>query len=476
MSNKQLFSEKEILQQMNVLALTLLSYRGMANTKYFKNYGIIAKAPAKDDSLFAHELSLGIFTVHGSQHIFETKPSDLLADQKTIQYIQSRFNGKSVAILIKKPTKKIEEVCDTHGWKIIGNRTELSSNFENKIFFRKLLKQLSIPSPQHEALTVDQILHTSYSKLSQRLGSNLVFQFSQSRKHGGLQTIFVKNHDEYEQLLSAIKHSESSDSKIIVTEFIAGDPTSMLGCVTRYGILTGHPQLQIIDCPVTTNMEWGKGQFCGHDWSTASEKYSEATSFMEKIVVQIGEYLQSRGYLGIFGIDFIYDQKKKRIFPLECNARYTGSFPMYTLFERHQFASELEKFHLRELLQIDYPEKDFWEYQNKKSPGLNGAHLSLNNKFDTNVKIKKDLLPGIYKYNDRGNYEFLESSYDYRKLQNNNFLLIDGIRPLGSVIDKNVQLGKMIFPQRILKTHTELRSDVQKTIENIYQDWVEIEP
>jgi|SRR5579859_3960111 len=470
-----MFSEKEICQQMNVLALTLLSYRGIANIKYFKRYGIISKAPAQEDSQIAHGLSLGIFTVHDNKHIFETKPSDLLADQKTIHYIQSRFKNEPISILIKKPTKKIEEVCDTYGWKIIGNRVELSGNFENKIFFRKLLEELSISSLRHETQTVGSLLNISYTELTKRLSRDVVFQFSQSRKHGGLQTIFVKNQDDYKKLQTEMKSSESPDSLVIITEFFTGTPTSMLGCVTRYGILTGCPQLQIIDCSTVTNLDWGKGQFCGHDWSAASENYSGATQLMEKVVVKIGEYLHSKGYLGIFGIDFIYDQKRGRVFPLECNARYTGSFPMYTLFERQQFASELEKFHLRELLQIEYPKKDFDDHRNKKGQGLRGAHISLCNKFDADIKIKKDLLPGIYRYDKQGNYKFVKPSYEYEDLQNDNFLFIDGIRPFGSVVEKNVHLGKMIFPERILGSDTELKNDVQKTIEHIYQDWVEID-
>lgn len=355
-----------------------------------------------------------------------------------------------LGIFVYKSSAKIEAVCKKNGWQLIANPPEIRDPFENKKIFREILVKLGLQPIEGQILKLAEFKEDIFKKMQEKYGQELVLKLPEVRQGGGKGNTFVKDVADLERLWRKVKDlSEDYELKnLIIERKIEGISPSITGCVTQFGILTGVVQTQIIDIPEVVDVKRGGGMFVGHDWSY--QHYPEKIQKQaRKIAQKFGEYLFKKGYKGIFGIDLIIERRTDRVYPCECNPRYTGAFPVYSMIQFKQGEPPFDIFHLLEHLKIDY-QMDFQSVQQTYWQKKEGAHLVLCNRTANWVKIEGEIRAGVFQLGNE-QIKFIRPGFSLLDIKNEDeFVLTDGVPFKGEVIKPNLRILKIIFPRQIL--------------------------
>jgi len=114
-----------------------------------------------------------------------------------------------------------------------------------------------------------------------------------------------------------------------LTSYIVGPSFTVNAVVSKDRILMGNISYQITGMPPFTDNEFST---VGNDWGLARKLLSGADMrSVQDMVREIGAKLQLEGWRGLFGVDVIRDDKSKRMFLIEVNARQPAS----ATFESH---------------------------------------------------------------------------------------------------------------------------------------------
>ena len=259
----------------------------------------------------------------GTRHIKEPRNSTtVITHPRTKEYL-SKF-GSGIALIVYKSSSKMERLCRENGWTLVAPAVKFGKAlFEDKIKFRKILKEIGAPPPPGEVLAATNL---NFYKLKNKYGIPFVLQHP--RRGGGKGTFFINSQDDWYKAARKLRIQEIegeevtediSNLEVIVAKYITGPSPSITGCVTRHGILSTNLQYQLIDIPELYNPQKGSGLFCGHDWSS-SQFSPEIEKQAYNIVEKVGKYFQKFGYKGIFGVDFML-----RRATLVCLARFPRS-------------------------------------------------------------------------------------------------------------------------------------------------------
>lgn len=376
----------------------------------------------------------------------------------------------ALGIFVYKSSAKIEAVCKENGWQLIANPPEIRDPFENKKVFRETLEKIGVKPIEGEVLKISEFDKEVFLKFQGKYGKELVLKLPEVRQGGGEGNTFVEKKGDLEKFWRKVKKLEEiyELQNLIVERKIEGISPSITGCITRYGVLTGVVQTQIIDIPEVVNVKKGGGMFVGHDWSFRHYPQNIQKQ-AEKIAKRFGEYLYQWGYKGIFGMDLIVERGTDKVYPCECNPRYTGAFPVYSMIQWRQGEPLFDVFHLLEHLSLDY-EINFRRVQELYQQKKEGAHLVISNRFDRWVRVDGEIRAGAYQLKNN-ELEFLRPGFSLLDIKNEDeFVLTDGVPFRGAVIKPNLRILKIIFLRRIL-TDDEKNIDrrTKKIVQVVYQ-------
>lgn len=233
--------------------------------------------------------------------------------------------------------------------------TAFTNRFENKVEFREMFhKRVRFPDYavwRREALKKDEAVFASLMASHGRI----VIQDEQLS--GGKGTFIVSNFEEYVRAVEALD-TLSKHERVVVSRAIESPRERSIQCVvTKYGVLTGPLQRQIVRDPLLANMSVPEGdKFCGAQ-ITAADQDTHAHQEAKEVATAIGEALQAEGYRGIFGVDFLMNQSGD-LFVLEINPRITGVTPLLTAMFKGGQGVPFYLLHLLELGRYDYTIED----------------------------------------------------------------------------------------------------------------------
>ena len=371
-------------------------------------------------------------------------------------------------LMFYQTTKKIVDILEEKKWDWIGNQPESFSDVILKGDFRDLVKSLGISGIPDWRLSREEFLNMGFDELFQKWQRPVVVQRADFDVAGELGTFFLKTTDDWKACHDILSKDERYTT-VTISPFIVGNSLSMIGCVTHQGILSSTLQLQLIDVPESLHGQMATGVFLGHDWGYQHWPPSVEQQ-AQSVVEAIGYHLAAKGFKGIFGIDFLYDDQTREIFPIECNPRFTGALPVYSLMVTANGVPPLELFHMMSHLNIPAP-FDFEAVNRALKRRLPLAHISLTPKGITEMKL--DLPAGIYSYDpatSKVHYERPGAFYwDFKN--KNEFLLIDSVPRLGGRIIQNVpRLCKLIFPRQIARSSNEVDPEIGALITKLSTD------
>ncbi len=263
-------------------------------------------------------------------HFVEAKgfTSESLLSHPTVREFLKKMTGPRY-LLLYQSYPDLEALAEHQGWVLLANPSSLRVRVADRAFFYRMANQVKLNRVPGGIYPISDLLAFNYEYWAHRIDPHFVVQLPEIRQGGGRGTFFVKSELDYQGVQRILKQGTWRGIEIETTaihKFMDGIPASLALCLTRHGILFSGLQRQLIDLPYCGDIS-ENGIFCGHSWGeTAWPSHVQADAVRQARL--IGEYLAGIGYKGILGIDFIISRDKKQVYPLECNPRFTGAFPM----------------------------------------------------------------------------------------------------------------------------------------------------
>ncbi|OGM33287.1 hypothetical protein A3D00_00165 [Candidatus Woesebacteria bacterium RIFCSPHIGHO2_02_FULL_38_9] len=444
---------------------------------FFPKYKIVCYVDCLDNH-FIRELGIDVFSIKEKDPYFEISPESpgrILDNDLSLKYLHSL--KEPFAFLVYKSCLSLENLCDREGWKFLGNSRSLGENFENKKNFKEIIKEVGLEPIPGESIPIENLTEEKLGLYQKTFGQEkLVIQLAEMTYGGGSGTVFIDDPRDLisfnEKVLKIRKSLEGKKKKIEtvnVAPYITGISSSIACCATKYGVLVGPIQTQIIDiAEVGTQLPGRNGNFAGHDWSFKhhpEKVQTEAT----KIAQRFGEYIYNKGYKGIFGLDLIIDEKGY-VWPVECNPRYTDAFPLISMLQMEKGLVPFDVFHCLEHLGADYDidvVKMNRDYQQK----FNASQIIIHSQVDEASVALGSLLPGIYKMREK-KLEYLRPGIMFSDLKRQDEYLFTERVPdkPNRVCYPKGRIFRVIKRGGILENEKSLKRNASAIIERIYKD------
>lgn len=448
------------MQEKTIIAVGVAPYPRIIPSLFLGNYAIYCVKDAIDLDLLRNYVTIFCLEEKYPKIAAKVHATGYLLRNFAFQaFLKSR--RRPYRLMFYQTTKKIVDTLQELGIEWIGNRPESFSGVVLKGDFRDLVKARGLSSVPDWRIPRDEFLQKSFQELMARWNRPIVVQRADFDVAGELGTFFLRSEDDWRSCREILS-KDTRYTTVTISPFIEGYSLSMLGCITHKGVLTSTLQLQLIDVPESLHGQLATGVFLGHDWGFHPWP-EETAKIAERAVESIGAHLAEKGFKGIFGVDFIYDERTHEIFPIECNPRFTGALPVYSLMIAAG-APTLELFHLMHHLGID-ADFDFDAVNRMLKARLPLAHISLTPKGIYEMKLP--LTTGIYSYNLTSRelkYERPGAFYwDFES--ENEFMIIDSLPRRGGRVIQNVpRFCKLIFPRQIARSSFSVEPEIGELI------------
>lgn len=417
-------------------------------------------------------------TVHQLKEYFGINPSELKKNNTFRIIKQAQVSSflenleKKASLLVYKSTKKVEKITNKLNINILASPSYIRDQFENKRKFRMLTKQAGINLIPGENILIKNFSKQKFLNAQKKYGKKLVFQLPDYTIGGGIGTIFAQNTKDWNYFHSFVKRRIKDGKKlksVNITKFMKGIDASISACVTQHGVLCGLVQTQLIDIPEAKAFKGRNGVWCGHDWGWKRFD-SKIQKKAESIAQKWGNLMQKKGYRGVFGLDLIVNEEKAEVWPVECNSRYTGGFPAYSMMQELYNEPSFDTFHLLEFLKIDY-KVDLKKVQKMYHQPKNGAHIVLRNQTRKWVKVQGSLKGGIYKL-IKGKLVWQRQGFAIQQLKNNEeFCLVDRAPIKGTILKPGERLVRILFKDKIALSSHQLNSKASKICKKVYKEY-----
>ncbi|PJE64733.1 MAG: hypothetical protein COU90_00485 [Candidatus Ryanbacteria bacterium CG10_big_fil_rev_8_21_14_0_10_43_42] len=434
------------MQEKTIIAVGIEPYNRIIPALFLDNYAIYCVKDSVDLDMLRKHAKIFCLEEHHPRIAAKVHALGYLVNNYIFQGFLKSWK-KPYRLMINLATRRTAETLDKLGIDWIGNTPKNYEGTQLKGEFRDLIKQLKLPTMPEWRMSREEFLKLSYDDLHGKWQTSVVVQRADLEVSGNLGTFFLHTKDDW-HMCRDILSGDNRFNEILISPFIEGFAPSMLGCVTARGVLTSTLQLQLIDVPESLHGSAATGTFLGNDWIFHSWP-DETVKTAQHIVEEIGLYLSRKGYKGVFGIDFIYNKETHDLYPIECNPRFTGAFPMHSQMLMMQGVPPMEFFHIAAHLGIDV-QFDFEKVNAAIKQRLPLSHIAL-----VPHGIQKMTLPlqtGIYRYNhETSELTYIRAGIFMEDIKNDGeFLIVDSVPRFGSSIAQGVpRIFKLVFRKGI---------------------------
>ncbi|MFA5188135.1 MAG: ATP-grasp domain-containing protein [Patescibacteria group bacterium] len=468
------FLEKKLNPKATVFGVGVTAFMRFFPGLFLKNFKVITFKDSKDNKVL--EKYADIFCLKKRKPNIKLKFSNAnnLLRNKTVRNYIANFEGKKILFLYRS-NNNIQNAVRPLGVEIIANKSKVNKIFENKASFRKVMDKVGIKPIAGNIFEFSEFYSKDYKFFRKKYGPKFVIQLPDFMLGGGKGTLFIKNEKEFKKFKAQIKEGKFHGKVLTlvnVTRFITGLSCSVACCATKYGTLVSKIQRQIIDIPQVISPKKGNGLFCGHVFG--SELNAKIVKQSQVIAQGLGKHMYKQGYKGIFGIDLIVNQKANKVYLVECNARYTGAFPILSMIHLKYKIIPMDFFHFLEFLDIPY-KINVSQLNKMYQKPISGSHLVLSNTKDYDLIVKNELEVGVYNFNPKNKtIIFKKEAIFYDDLKSDNdFILVDGVPKKKTIIKKWSRLARIthaLFKRNILQSNGQLKPKYLQIVKTIYKN------
>ena len=206
MTIKDLETQKQYLKDLTtpIFGAGVYAWDRLGLENVINNYRIITLRYSSDTELIEKNIEiLSLEKGMGNKHIKEPRNATTVIGHPESKKFLDKFSSsdKRPAILVYKPSTKMEQICQKNNWQLLANPTSFGKEtLENKIKFRKILKEINVAVPPGKIASVDK-LH--YGHLMNKY--SLPFVIQHPTKGGGKGTFFINNQEDFDKAFKKLK-------------------------------------------------------------------------------------------------------------------------------------------------------------------------------------------------------------------------------------------------------------------------------
>ncbi len=370
----------------------------------------------------------------------------ILSDEQYINNIIKKTHGKAIFFYM---SREMSDLCKKQNLTALLPPYKLQEKLGNKLLLSNICKRTGVET--HNSINIrfsEGNAEKFYKYCQKKVGTPFVIQ-------GG---IGVSGEDTYkiDSFRDFASLSKNIKGNFRVTKYLENViPLSVHICITKKEILYEGPYIQIIGFRELANSFF---QFSGNDTNQTmlSEELKRKVKFQS---LKLATYARDQGYRGILGIDFIWSKYEKRVLVQEINSRLVGLTRLLTGIQKEQNITPHLIKHINEFLPMQIPKV-------KKRLNLyakNYSQLYIANNTDGKVKVRRYLMPGIYKVK----YNQLIRTKDslFLKDMERDEVLINFSAYKNSLLIPDAIMAKIILKKSVLKRNSfHLSEDALKLI------------
>ncbi|MDF1497885.1 MAG: ATP-grasp domain-containing protein [Patescibacteria group bacterium] len=427
---------KKLLNQKNIGPIFFITpnpNRGIGSEKEIKDYHIIC-AQNSDLIDYLKEAKISVFCINNESIKNSGK---ILEDKKVLNYIKSKSKDQIANVITFKPSPKIQKICEDNDFRYIGNDWKLNRRLENKVEFVNITNKLNIPNAKSKITRVE-----NSEEFKSQFDSKEKYVIQLPRGFSGNSTFLIKDRNDLKKIIENFK-----GRTVKLSKYLNGDTYTINVCVGKFGIILSQPIFQI-----TGLTDFNKNQLgtSGNDYQQKNKFLNKQKEEIFKLTKKIGEYMKKLDYKGIFGLDYIVNEKSIDL--IEVNPRLIASIPVFTKLQIQNKEIPFLFLHFLEFLNISYnvkqlsPYLSYEEWENKND--YNFSQLILRNTKIVSIKIIKSIVSGIYELkNDK---LILKQKTYYTKELKQNEVFIQCLKK-DSIINSDMEYANIQFPHSVMK-------------------------
>lgn len=406
--------------------------------------GVFESLSKEGFSLFSYKNTDFITPIDSDQAVLK-----IISDKKFV--LDKEIEKNNSGWLFFYMNKKIAEAVNNHKVRLLLPPYKIQEKIGNKLFVSNICKNLGLTQNKSLSFKDRKDIFVQFDECVSKLGLPFVIQGSFGVS--GDDTYLIDNKDKF------FKTIEKIDSGIKAAKYLRDVvPISVHLCITEEKTYIEGPFLQIIGFDTLTKNQF---QFSGND-TNQSLFTPTMLNRVRKTSEKIAGDMKKRGYLGIAGIDYLWERETDEIYLQEINSRLVGLTRLLTGIQKEQgIVPDLVR-HIKIFepkVVFDASLKDF-------SPvdvlHHHYSQIYISNNSKKEVLIKRYLEPGGYKIVDL-KLEKISDSLFFEDI-NEGELIITYSAYEGAIIKKNSLITRMLLKKSVIKDGAYCLNDEIKTI------------
>ena len=457
------------INQKTTIGFGLVPYPRIVPSLFLSNYTVYAVKDTADLDLLRSHKNFRIFCLEERFAKAAAKihaASYLLGNYAFHTFLKSRT--KPFRLLVHRTTPAIVQKLEDLQIEWIGNKPETFQDVWLKTDFHALLKSLDLPHLGSLRIPREHFQKENFLSFSRTQTPPFTVQRVYSETGLEQNPFFITEQDDWEDMLFALS-LQSNFSEVQVTPTLRGLSLFMAGCVTHKGVLTSSLQLQLVDVPEVLHGQPKAELLMGSDFTYCSWG-NDIEAKGQHVVELVGKHLSKKGYRGLFGITFLYEEGTKKLLAIDCTPQYPEDLHIYSLgILSQKEVPPMDFFHLTELLgkKVEF---DFKAVNSGLKKRASLSHIFLLREGIDHMSLP--LSPGIYSFEESTKeLSFLrKQAFPWELTSSKEFLMLDSMPRFNKpTIDNVPSLFKLIFPRSIGISSSETTKDVAALISTLSQ-------
>jgi len=360
---------------------------------------------------------------------------------------------KRIETYIDKLKSPINTVCyrslavleKDRRFRVLAPSLALKNRFDDKLRQLELFSSLGIKTPKTFVCRLDE---TTFIEASDTLGGPFVVQPPVGSS--GENTYFVNDEADFERARDTLGPAQ----RVKLSRYL---PVPSLNghCVvvkTSDGLrsIAACPSVQVVGARGCTNRA---EIYCGNDFSAAKNVPKALREKTCTIMEKIGLYMGSKGFLGLFGMDFLLTGDE--VLALEINPRFQGSTMLLSLMQADRKEVPIAALHVMQFLGLieKFSRKFLDQLKRMYRTPYTGAHLIVHSLKNEPCCIEHDLEAGIYTLVDES-IKWIRKGTTYRDIKSpGEFCILSNLPQQATEIRQEARLAMIQTTESILESN-----------------------
>ncbi len=362
---------------------------------------------------------------------------DSIFDQRgpAIQEGLHRYPKGSWLLTSSPPCPRMEAFCANLGYRYVGTPPQAVEQFKHKARLFEALDELQLP---RLAGRWYRLRNRSYEELSSEFGSDIVVQ--QPLGAAGSATVLVRSQADLGRLDDRFFNDD-----VWVAPYLGEFSFNINAAVINDLVCVGFPSVQLTGHP-ELGAPWGG--YCGNDYTAATQIDTAIIADVQQQTERMGVWLRSRGFEGVYGLDFVMNPADARAYAVDLNPRWQGSTALSV--EAELSAGRLPLMAALFAVQSGtLGSGDIRPLQDSFREPIKGSQLSLRCRPHVETIVTERVEPGAYEI--AGNLEFKRGAFRLDDLSRDEVLVTGGVPRKGVVVEPGAWLSRLVSRRSVVR-------------------------